>query len=1342
MNAFSSGGILDWVWQTMWINSISTAILVPVVLLLCRIFDRRPAVQNLLWLLLLVKFMTPQIPGFAWVIPKSVVGSQWNQNSPLQQDQVKLGEETDWISPERVPEPIRSMTINDAMIHEQPVGNAAIAPEPTIVVSPSHVVSVTLGSVWILGAGYFLVSIGYGLSNQGKILNRATDAGQSLLKTVSEVATQLGLRKLVSIQSSDIQSPFISCLGSVRLVWPTCLTTSDPSLHRSLIAHEAAHVRRLDHFVAWLELIATLVWWWNPLFWLVRRRLRTSAEMACDTMALEAFPEDRCLYAEKLLELSTCFKNGSPPLALAVGGDAPSSFERRLTMIVSERGSSKTTLLGLLIVSMFAIAAIPSWVFAQNAANPPAPEPISWLLDPFMRRVPPPPQQTANQQGVTTAPPVLNKAERLVLRLKALYLVAISENRTTDAEALAAAISAMTQVKAAEHGTPSVATPGALGTGPVVPGMGGRGMMGSGGPVESVSPGTGLGGAPAGIGGMPDSNVRESIDLWSTVYRHANGNFDVPNLIYPKEVIRDHLPLRIKVTGNNHGMVWGSNPYTDDSSLNAAAIHAGLVRDGQTAELVFIRRPGKDSYSRSQSHGVTTHENGPWAGSFELASASQYPDASYLCDRSALRGNADDYLTLNMLAGQAPLKPGVSLIVPLNGSAGAPIAGTDDYASDCNLDAAAVHAGVLQLGESGYVKIILAEGLENYAGSKRNGVDSFPYGKTKLSLRFEKVPTARSGDPLPSPTSSGGATGGLGEPTGDVPGGTGTPVEVLNPVGGRPGDSGPPVRVGEASRLDRREYLGRDPGPRRGWHVEPQAGGEAPLLSQMQLPSGNDISRDSQPINQQEDGNYASGSLSERTEIIRELGPRVNWAVERYNLHRSLALGQFRSHLGIAVRIRVTGEKDGLVWGSNPYSDDSSLHSAALHSGLVKEGQTTDVVAIIRPGQKSYAGSESHGITANDFGSYPGSFELVPVSQCPDAPYLCDRYVLRNSTDNYLSLNKLAGQAQLKPGVRLIVPLHAKAGAPIVGTDQYASDNNLDATAIHAGVLKDGESGYVKLILDEGLDSYAGSKRNGVESYPYGKTKMSIRFEKLSAQPNNSLPASSLNNQRLRAVDLITDGLGTAFVDVDILSAIEATSEAKKTEPSIGSPGIPNEPPSTEQQLSLPESTDGVRSAPNGNVLPNIAPPNNTQPQSSSTKILPGRQPRLTLRVSSKNGEISSIAIGPQKWTTTEDALKDLDRLKSLLAASLRDTPCELIEIHLDENVFFDRAKKILDVCSSLRTEVGHPISTIVIDSSSRTYENDDSSPPTDNAPEIILQKGTSESESSKPVQIGFEDGK
>lgn len=1156
-------GLFDWFQRTIWTNSIATIILAPVVLLLCRVFQRRPAVQHLLWLLLLVKFMTPQVPGFAWVIPESIVGYRWQQESHDLHGRITrdIGFTS---SVGHVVEPAEAMTVAESINRAEATDDIAESIQPAIAFSVERLVEMVVLGAWVIGAGYFLIVILLGLRKQRCILRRTTAPGPRLSEVVNEVADGLGLRRLVSVVSPDIRSPFISFLGYVRLVWPKSLSASDPTTLRSLIAHEAAHVRRLDHYVAWLELTATILWWWNPVFWFVRHRLRVSAEMACDAIALDAFPEDRCIYAEKLLELSTCYKTGAPPLVLAVGGGTPSSIERRIAMIVSDRVSCKTSALAFLLIGIVGLSILPSWTFAQNVPNPPPPEPISWLLTPFLRQDPPAPQPNNIQQpAAPPAPVALNNEEKMLLRLKAMYLLAISENRTNDAEALAAAITAMTLNQAREGHANSSAVPDDAD--PVKEERGGSrrgGGADAGGMPGESTPGN-AGGLP-----LPDLDHTDMIQDLGPRKHWLSEKLNLFNFQAISELrAYPGLVVRLKVTGANDGMVWGSNAYTDDSSVNTAALHAGLVRPGETAEVAVIIRPGMEGYGGSESHGILSHSFGPFQGSFQLAPAVQYPEVPYLGDRRALRGNSDAYLSLNMLSGLAPLKPGVTLIVPLLGKSGGPIFGTDQYASDGSLDAAAVHAGVLKEGEFGFVKIILAEGLESYAGSNRNNLESQPYGKTKLSLRFEKVSTIGSDDGRPSPTSGGGGVSGAGggSPPGDIhplglpnssdPSGAGAPSAVVEP-------GMPPVA--QEFQLDRRKYLGRDPGPRRNWQVEPQASGGSPLQSQILQAPGNDAGGDSPPINQQEQGNYGSGG-SDRTEIIRDLGPRRNWAVERYNLHRSLALGQFRSHEGLAVRIRVTGEKDGLVWGTNPYSDDSSLHSAALHSGLVKQGQTTDVVAIIRPGQASYAGSESYGITSHDHGDYPGSFELVPISQCPDAPYLCDRYALRNSSDNYLSLNKLAGQAQLKPGVSLIVPLHAKAGAPIVGTDQYASDNNLDATAIHAGVLKDGESGYVKIILDEGLDSYTGTERNGVESYPYGKTRMSMRFEKLSVQQNNSQPALSLNEQRLRAVELITDGLGTAFVEVDVINAIEATSEAGKTEPSTDGPGLPNARASDEQ---------------------------------------------------------------------------------------------------------------------------------------------------------------------------------
>lgn len=67
----------------------------------------------------------------------------------------------------------------------------------------------------------------------------------------------------------------------------------------------------------------------------------------------------------------------------------------------------------------------------------------------------------------------------------------------------------------------------------------------------------------------------------------------------------------ITVTGAaSGGTVWGSNPYTEDSNMNIAAVHAGLVAVGETATITQYN-PGDYSitpgYISSTRNGITTN---------------------------------------------------------------------------------------------------------------------------------------------------------------------------------------------------------------------------------------------------------------------------------------------------------------------------------------------------------------------------------------------------------------------------------------------------------------------------------------------------------------------------------------------------------------------------------------------------------------------------------------------------------------------------------------------------------------------------------------------------------------
>lgn len=73
----------------------------------------------------------------------------------------------------------------------------------------------------------------------------------------------------------------------------------------------------------------------------------------------------------------------------------------------------------------------------------------------------------------------------------------------------------------------------------------------------------------------------------------------------------------------------------------------------------------------------------------------------------------------------------------------------------------------------------------------------------------------------------------------------------------------------------------------------------------------------------------------------------------------------------------VTGSTSGFVWGTDIYTDDSSLGKAAVHAGLISAGQTATIRVCDLPGQSSYTGSTRNGVTTSNWGSWPGSISLI-----------------------------------------------------------------------------------------------------------------------------------------------------------------------------------------------------------------------------------------------------------------------------------------------------------------------------------------------------------------------------
>ncbi len=193
---------------------------------------------------------------------------------------------------------------------------------------------------------------------------------------------------------------------------------------------------------------------------------------------------------------------------------------------------------------------------------------------------------------------------------------------------------------------------------------------------------------------------------------------------------RSHTDQRFyfRVTGTSQGTIWGTDIYTDDSRLAKAAVHAGIIDVGQTAVIEVAIRGGQTSYTGSTRHGITSSSYGRWSGSYEVI--RRVPSLS----DAEVDVIEDDPGRLTSLRSRT----GETFFFRITGSTSGSVWGTDVYTDDSQLAKAAVHAGVLAIGETGVVAVTILPGQDGYEGSTRNGVTTFSYGRYGGSFRVAR----------------------------------------------------------------------------------------------------------------------------------------------------------------------------------------------------------------------------------------------------------------------------------------------------------------------------------------------------------------------------------------------------------------------------------------------------------------------------------------------------------------------------------------------------------------------------------------------------------------------------
>lgn len=284
---------------------------------------RHASVAHVLWVVVLAKLLTPPFFGLA-VLPAEPAPEE---------------------AYETVPSPLGPPkgTVAVSSPFGPPKGPVAVLTPSIEVREAATPFPWTAALLSVLASGTLLVLglAAWRLARFRRVLGEAREAGEALAGRVAELSGRLGLRRppRLRIVERRISPLVMPRLGGADVVLPAALLSRLGAEELdAVLVHELAHLRRRDHWVRGLELLATALFWWHPVLWWARRNLRRAEERCCDLWVAHVLPGCRRAYAEgllKTLELMAGVRTALP--ATATGMDVREDMKERLTMILTER---------------------------------------------------------------------------------------------------------------------------------------------------------------------------------------------------------------------------------------------------------------------------------------------------------------------------------------------------------------------------------------------------------------------------------------------------------------------------------------------------------------------------------------------------------------------------------------------------------------------------------------------------------------------------------------------------------------------------------------------------------------------------------------------------------------------------------------------------------------------------------------------------------------------------------------------------------------------------------------------------------------------------------------------
>ncbi len=191
------------------------------------------------------------------------------------------------------------------------------------------------GWVWL---GGIILILGYGLVR--------------FIQLQKRLATAIRYQDRIWI-SDQIEDPFVWGLFTWKVEIPSSI---DSSCYPSILAHETAHINRLDPVWKVIAYFLLAIYWFNPILWFAYSSFNKEIEKACDEKAVQVMnASQKADYAKALLACSFPRKRRFLFLVPCFGN---LGLKERISLIHTPKKLSKAGLAGMAVLSMILVGCL------------------------------------------------------------------------------------------------------------------------------------------------------------------------------------------------------------------------------------------------------------------------------------------------------------------------------------------------------------------------------------------------------------------------------------------------------------------------------------------------------------------------------------------------------------------------------------------------------------------------------------------------------------------------------------------------------------------------------------------------------------------------------------------------------------------------------------------------------------------------------------------------------------------------------------------------------------------------------------------------------------------------